>query len=190
MFERPSQSAFRSLTLRLSANETFYDTGANIVWRDTNRQVRVSRVQIPSRRLMTIGSSPLVVSEQSAEGTATLSPAVDAVADQWRRQSGWFTCRDRQDVARFLDDHPGIRHMLPLVRTMIFRHFGDDAIIQMEVVRDPSAPSDEQDRSLLAAICTSLDPKSAEARLTNLDREWMRFDLPWEPDFTIDVQYC
>lgn len=80
-----------------------------------------------------------------------------------------YALQDGLKVRAFLRRHPYLVPLLIDARQMISRHFGDEALVTLEVVQDPES---EDDPELVAQIHTSAGSSEALHALQRFDEEW------------------
>lgn len=92
-----------------------------------------------------------------------------AIADDdaaWVKRT--FVVENWEAILNFLESRPQLVGVLREVPARVYRHFGDDQVIALELYRDVG----EQVGRLVAAIRTELAAEDAIGRLDEIDREW------------------
>lgn len=95
-----------------------------------------------------------------------------------------FGMRDEREVVSFLTRHAQVVAVLGEIRQKIDDYFGPHTRVELEVVREPDEPNDDE---LFAVIVTQLPVQEARARLRQLDFDWW-LDAAARADFRMNLQ--
>lgn len=80
----------------------------------------------------------------------------------------WYTFRNRDEVSRFIEEHPFLVSLLSEAHNKITTHFPHSRVFA-EVMSEP----DETDGSeLVVSVATNLAPAEALDRLGQFDKDW------------------
>ena len=97
-------------------------------------------------------------------------PAVKAPELDLKHLERMYGFRNRQDVMRFVREHPFLLPLLLEARPAIERHFGGDATVIIRLFADSEDAA--AGPMLYAGIVTAMSASEAAERLDQLDEDW------------------
>jgi len=109
----------------------------------------------------------------TAVGAVPWCPAPDSATtmvstEELDRLENTYTFRNRDEVRGFIEEHPGLVPILQRAPVEIRKYF-PGSCLSLEVSVDPEEPDFVE---LVVWVATSYDPKTAVAKLLQMDGDW------------------
>lgn len=96
-----------------------------------------------------------------------------------------YTFRNRDKVRGFIEEHPRLASILQWAPAEIRKYF-PDSYLSLQLSVDPEEPDFVE---LVVWVATSYDPKTAVAKLLDMDRDWWLCAMQHlENSFSIDIE--